>query len=82
LHYVLKFPTQKGVVIVQGNQVTLRQHASTSLKDKKALILNQQGSLKDRVEVRTKTIEQFKEVVLREKEGVVTKIGSTLKPPQ
>jgi len=67
---------------VQGNQVTLRQHASTSLKDKKALILNQQGSLKDRVEVRTKTIEQFKEVVLREKEGVVTKIGSTLKPPQ
>jgi hypothetical protein len=82
LHYVLKFPTQKGVVIVRGNQVTLRQHASTSLKDKKALILNQQGSLKDRVEVRTKTIEQFKEVVLREKEGVVTKIGSTLKPPQ
>jgi len=52
------------------------------LKDKKALILNQQGSLKDRVEVRTKTIEQFKEVVLREKKGVVTKISSTLKPPQ
>jgi len=52
---------------VQGNQVTLKQHVSTCLKGKKAIILDQQGSLKDRVEVRTKAIEQFKKVVSRGK---------------
>jgi hypothetical protein len=52
------------------------------LKGKKALTLNQQGSLKEKVKVRTKAIEELKDVFLEENEQAIIKVGFTLEPTQ
>jgi hypothetical protein len=69
-YLTLKFLTKKEVAMVRRNQVTLRQCIFTCLKEKKkkALVLDQQRSLKERVEVRTKVTEESKYVLLRENE--------------
>jgi hypothetical protein len=48
------------------------------LKGKKALTLNQQGSLKEKVKVRTKAVEELNDVFLEENEQAIIKVGSTL----
>jgi len=57
--------------------VISRQCAPTYMKRKKALILDLQGSLKERVEVRTKAAEELKDVVL----GKISKESRKWDPP-
>jgi len=62
--------------------MTLRQCASTCLKGKKALALDQQGFLKEMMEVKTKANEELRDVPLGENKEVVIRVTSTLTPIQ
>jgi len=82
-YLVLKFSILKEVAMVRGNQEASRQCVSTCFKDKKkSLILEQQGSLKKRLEIRTKAMEMLKAISLKEEWEIVTKTCSILDPDQ
>jgi tagatose-1,6-bisphosphate aldolase len=52
------------------------------LKGKKALALDQQGFLKEMMEVKTKANEELRDVTLGENKEVVIRVTSTLTPIQ
>jgi len=69
--------------VVRENQKASRQCVSTCFKDKKkSLVLDQQGSLKKRLEIRTKAMEMLKATSLKEEWEIVTKTCSILELDQ
>jgi hypothetical protein len=63
-YLTMKFPTVKGVAAVKGNQEASREYANTCLKGKNSLLVNHQETYGEKLEVRTKAVEELVEVCL------------------
>lgn len=76
----LKFPTQKRVNKVWGNQVTSKTLYLYLLEGKKFPSIKPPKILEKKLKVWTEVAEELRDVILEEHEYIVMNMGSTLTP--
>lgn len=74
----INFLSNKGMDIVRGSQLIFRMCTLTCIKRKNTLCVDHIMPVKEKLEIRIKTIEELKEVNLYQEENIFSKTRSTL----